>query len=150
MVRIKRTNSSDKDFRELIIELDKDLWSRYGTMQLEYQQYNIIEDLPTVVVVYTDERPVGCGCFKYFEAGTVELKRMFVAADHRGKGIGAAIINELESWAKELNVESMVLETAEGQPEAIHLYKKSGYTIIPNYHQYIGKEKSICMKKVLV
>jgi GNAT superfamily N-acetyltransferase len=74
---------------------------------------------------------------------------MFVSAVNRGKGIGAAIIKELESWAKELNFEFMVLETAIGQPEAIHLYRKHGFTDIPRYGQYVDKGKSICMKKAL-
>ncbi len=149
MFTVKRTNSNDKDFGILVHELDKDLWSRYGEMQLEYRQYNVIENLPTVVVVYTDNKPVGCGCFKHFEPLTVELKRMYVDPTHRGKGIGTAIINELEKWAKELGHHSMVLETAGGQPEAIHLYRKSGFTDIPRYGQYADKTQSICMKKSL-
>ena len=64
MVSIKRTNSNDNDFRTLVIELDKDLWSRYGTRQLVYQQYNVIENLETVMVAYFENKPVGCGCFK--------------------------------------------------------------------------------------
>lgn len=133
----------------LVAELDKDLWDRYGSMQLEYQKYNVIENLATVVIAYDDTIPVGCGCFKKFDDNTVELKRMFVAASHRGKGIGGAIIKELEKWAKELNVESIVLETAQRQPEAIHLYKKNGYLPIPNYGQYTDMSESICMKKKL-
>jgi hypothetical protein len=35
------------------------------------------------------------------------------------------------------------------QPEAIALYKKSGYEVIENYGQYAGVENSICMKKVI-
>ncbi|USK35093.1 hypothetical protein LIT25_07110 [Bacillus sp. F19] len=42
-----------------------------------------------------------------------------------------------------------VLETGTKQHEAIHLYKNAGYSKIPNYAPYIGKENSICMKKTL-
>ena len=149
MVTIKRTNSNDKDFRALVDELDKYLLGRYGTKQLEYRQYNVVENLETVIVVYDDNKPVGCGCFKKFDNDSVEIKRMFVLAEQRGKGIGAAIMKELETWAKELQYKFVVLETGNGQPEAIHLYQKQGYTVIPNYGQYIGKELNICMKKEL-
>ena len=149
MVTIKRTTSNDKDFKMLVAELDDDLWSRYGTEQLKYRQYNVIENLETVVIVYDASKPVGCGCFKKFNNDSVEIKRMFVAVDQRGKGIGTAIMKELENWAKELKSKFIVLETGNGQPEAIHLYQKQGYAVIPNYGQYIGKEMNICFKKKL-
>lgn len=147
MLTIKRTNSSDKDFHSLVKKLDQDLWSRYGEVQLQYNQYNIIESNNTVVIAYIDEQPVGCGCFKPFDESSVEIKRMYVDDLHRGKGIGAAILQELENWASESGYLAAVLETAEGQPEAIHLYKKRGFVLIPNYGQYIDMELSICMKK---
>jgi GNAT superfamily N-acetyltransferase len=75
---------------------------------------------------------------------------MFVSEDERGKGMGVLIMRELETWADELGFENTVLETGYAQPEAIHLYKKQGYTVIPNYGPYIGNEEfSICMKKSL-
>lgn len=150
MITIKRTNSNDPDFTSLVTDLDKDLWNRYGTAQLEYQPYNIIENLQTVVIAYYENKPVGCCCYKKLDSITVEIKRMYVMPEQRGKGIGTLLMNELEKWATESGVEFMVLETGSGQPEAIHLYKKQGYSIIPNYGQYSGMKDSICMKKVLL
>lgn len=148
MKRVKRTNNDDKDFKALIAQLDKDLSGRYGIKQLEYDQYNIIENLETVVVVCNDNGAIGCGCFKKFDSHTAEIKRMFVSAKERGKGIGALIMLELEKWAVESGFKNMVLETGTEQPEAVHLYKKLGFKIIPCYGPYIGNEEfSICMKK---
>ncbi len=150
MVTIKRTNSNDPDFYSLVEKLDKDLQDRYGDLQTFYNRFNSIKNLPTVVMAYFEKQPVGCGCFKKFDDGIVEIKRMYVANEQRGKGIGAAILAELEKWAAELKIGSMVLETGYKQPEAIHLYEKMGYTVIPNYGQYSGMEEtSICMKKEL-
>jgi len=39
------------------------------------------------------------------------------------------------------------LETGLRQPEAIALYNKSGYSVIPNYGQYAGKYNSLCFEK---
>ena len=149
MILIKRTNSNDKDLPGLIRELDKDLQSRYGAEQEHFDQFNKIENLETVIIAYRNNEPVGCGCFKKFDIDSVEVKRMFVASTHQRKGIGAAIVKELEKWAAEIGYRSMVLETGTRQLEAIHLYKKLGYQIIPNFSPYIGNELSICMKKEL-
>jgi GNAT superfamily N-acetyltransferase len=74
---------------------------------------------------------------------------MYTLPDHRGKRIAAEILTELEHWARELNYTACILETGKKQPEAIRLYERSGYTLIPNYGQYAGVENSVCMKKVL-
>jgi len=150
MITIIRTDSNDKDFHELVEKLNKDLDDRYGALQILYNRFNEIKNLATVVKAYDDEQPVGCGFFKKFDDESVEIKRMYVSSEQRGKGIGAALLAELEKWAAELKVGSMVLETGYNQPEALHLYEKMGYTAIPNYGQYSGMEEtSICFKKEL-
>jgi putative acetyltransferase len=149
MLTIKRTNSDDKDFYSLVEKLNKDLQDRYGALQDYYSQFNSIQNLSTVVIAYDGEEPVGCGCFKKFDDTAVEVKRMYVAEKQRGKGIGVAILSELEKWAAELGQEATVLELGNNQPEAIRLYQKAGYRVIPNYGQYAGMVTSICMKKEL-
>jgi putative acetyltransferase len=149
MITIKRTNSEDKHFHLLVDHLNKDLQDRYGALQDFYSRFNSIQNLPTVVIAYAEDVPVGCGCFKHYDDDSVEVKRMYVSNEQRGKGIGGAILAELEQWAAELSIGTMVLETGNNQPEAIHLYKKMGYTVIPNYGQYSGMETSICMEKKL-
>ena len=74
---------------------------------------------------------------------------MFVHPDYRGLSIAKNIINELESWAKDLNNSSIILETSIRLEAAIALYKKSGYERIENYDQYIGVASSYCMKKTI-
>jgi putative acetyltransferase len=74
---------------------------------------------------------------------------MFVAEEHRGKGIAIQLLSELEAWAAELKFKNCILETGTNQPEAISLYLKYGYEITDAYGNYIGVENSICMKKEL-
>lgn len=151
MISIKRTNSDDNDFHVLINRLNSYLLQQYGGLQDFYSQFNKVDNIPNVVIAYVDDNPVGCGCFKKFDESSVEIKRMFVADEQRGKGIGAAILQELEKWAAELGNKEAVLEMGNRQPAASVLYQKQGFTIIPNYGQYIGMEEtSICMKKELV
>ncbi|MBC6110103.1 GNAT family N-acetyltransferase [Pedobacter fastidiosus] len=146
---LKRTNSENTDFRELVTLLDKDLAVRDGDEHTFYAQFNKVDAIKEVVVAYQNEIPVACGAIKPFSASVAEVKRMFVHPDFRKQGIAAKILSELESWAAELGFSECVLETGKKQPEAIHLYQKVGYQITPNYGQYIGVENSVCMAKVL-
>jgi len=149
MIKLLRCNSENQDFRNLIISLDDDLNSRYGILQAQYDQFNKIESIETVVVAYLDSIPVGCGCFKKFDADSVEIKRMFVKKENRGKGIAKMILTELERWAEENGNKTSFLETGIKQYEAISFYTNFGYKRIENFGQYIGNANSICMSKVL-
>lgn len=148
MLTLKRTDSNDKDFHWLVEQLNRYLDEQYGRLQDYYSQFNKIDNIPNVVIAYLNDEPVGCGCFKKFDEQSAEVKRMFAREDARGRGVGAAVLTELEKWAAELGYTAMVLEHGDKQPEASKLYQRQGYTVIPNYGQYIGMEEtSICRKK---
>lgn len=149
MLEIRRTNSDNPDFPLLTQQLDVTLCEIYGTKQEDYEQYNRIVNLPTVVLAYLDNVPVGCGCFKIFNQDSIEIKRMYVVPEHRGKGVASRMLYELETWAIELNYTYAALETGKKQLEAISLYQNLGYTITNNYGQYDGNDNSICMLKSL-
>ncbi len=150
MFELKRTNNQDPDFLYLIPLLDKDLRSRYQALQDVYDQHNIVVNVDTVVIAYEGRQAVGCGCFKEFNDSTVEIKRMYVKPEYRRQGISSTVLNELETWALESGYSEAVLETGNQQDEAIALYKKQGYEVIPNYPPYEAMGTSICMKKRLI
>lgn len=147
MFQLQRTDSSNSDFINLVRALDAELAQRDGTEHAFYAQYNKLDKIRYVVVAYQDGIPLACGAIKQFEPGTAEVKRMYTLPEHRGKGIAAAVLAELERWAAELGCHRCVLETGKRQPEAIALYGKSGYTLIPNYGQYAGVDNSVCFEK---
>jgi putative acetyltransferase len=149
MIELKRTTSDDADFQSLVKLLDRDLEIKNGSEHSFYAQYNKIDAIKNAVVYYNNGIAIGCGAFKGYDKATVEIKRMFVQPEFRGKGVGAKILNELEQWAAEINYTAAILETGKKQPEAIALYKKAAYEIIPNFGQYAGVENSVCMKKML-
>lgn len=149
MLFLQQTDSDNQDFQQLVAELDKELAKRNGATNDFYVQYNGIDQLKYVVLAWYNDVPVGCGAIKPYDAATMEVKRMFVVNNMRGKGVAAAILAKLENWAKTLGYAKCVLETGDKMPEAIQLYKKSGYTIIPNYGQYAHVAGSICFEKYL-
>ncbi|MDP3313791.1 GNAT family N-acetyltransferase [Lutibacter sp.] len=149
MPRILRTNSENNDFIALVKQLDADLAIRDGDDHSFYAQFNKIDTIKNVIVLYENGKAVGCGALKEFDSYTMEIKRMYTISDKRGEGIASKILNELECWATELKYSTCILETGFKQPEAISLYKKNGYHIISNYGQYAGIENSVCFQKVL-
>lgn len=149
MITIKRTHSQYKDFTALVQLLDADLAIRDGDDHEFYNQFNKLDSIKHVVILYENTIPLGCGAIKEYEPGTMEVKRMFTLHNARGKGIASKVLTELENWASELGYEKCILETGLQQPEAIALYKKCGYKISSNYGQYAGVENSVCFEKYL-
>ena len=146
---IIRTDSNHKDFIELVKRLDADLAERDGTDHSFYAQFNTIDKIKYVVIAYENDKPIGCGALKAYSPGIMEIKHMYTSPGSRGKGIASKVLGALELWATELRCEKCILETGKRQPEAIGLYQKSGYSIIPNYGQYKGIENSLCLEKEL-
>ena len=154
---IIRTNSENPDFINLVKQLDAYLKITDGDEHAFYNQFNNIDVLKNVVVLYVDTEinsaqvkiPVGCGAIKKFDDFSMEVKRMFVLSDYRNQGIAQKILTALEIWAKELGYKSCVLETGKRQVEAVQFYQKCKYNVIPNYGQYTAMENSVCFQKEL-
>ena len=149
MYTLNRTSSEDKFFQHLVFELDKDLAIRNGEANDFFAQFNKIDLIKNAIVAFNAEMPVGCGAMKEYDKVTMEIKRMYVVPEIRGKGVASAVLTELENWARELGYEYCILETGDKMPEAIGLYRKCGYNIIPNYGPYVTVESSICFMKKL-
>ena len=149
MIHCIRTNSENLDFQKLVRQLDEDLSIRDGADHSFYAQFNKIDAIKYAVVAYDGDIAVGCGAIKEFSTDSMEVKRMYVLPERRGQGIASIVLNELELWAIELNHHACLLETGMKQPEAIALYKKNGYMIIPNFGQYEYVENSVCFEKKL-
>ncbi len=149
MVSLNRTVSSDANFISLVSRLDDELEVRDGEDHEFYRQFNSLTHIKQCILAYKGKASIGCGAIKVFDEFTMEVKRMYVLPEYRGKGIAAKILSELETWTKELGFSQCILETGFNQPEAIAHYKKCGYRISKNYGQYIGIEKSICFEKKL-
>ncbi|MGR3854691.1 GNAT family N-acetyltransferase [Chryseobacterium indologenes] len=148
-MNILRTDSANTDFQTLVKLLDATLSEHNGENDDFFAQFNTIDTIKNCIVVYIDDIPAACGAFKPFSEDTVEIKRMFTHPEFRKKGLGSAIVKELENWAAELNFKKAVLETSRDLKNAISVYEKSGFNRIPNYGQYIGVEQSVCYEKAL-
>ena len=147
---IIRTDQNNVDFQLLVRSLNQELSIRDGKDHMFYSQFNGIENLKNVVVAYVNDVPVGCGAFKTFDKDIVEIKRMYTNPEGRQKGVASAVLRELETWMKDLKVPKCILETGKNLPEAVALYRKFKYQIIPKYEPYQNTENSICFEKKIL
>lgn len=104
-------------------------------------------------------RPVGCGAMRKLREPALvreigpqagEIKRMYVAPDARGQGVGRALLTRLEAEAHRLGLARLVLETGTRQTDAIALYRRAGYSDISPYGEYSASAAtSVCLAKLL-
>lgn len=81
--------------------------------------------------------PAGCGALRRLDATVAEIKRMWIDPRYRGRGIGRRLLAELEAAAVELGYGAVRLDTSAHLPEAIGLYRSSGYLEIKDYNENV-------------
>ena len=79
-------------------------------------------------------RPIGCGSVKTPRGEPAYLKRMWVAREARGLGVGRRLLGELEAYARSTGAKVIHLETNGTLTEAIALYRPSGYVEVPAFN----------------
>ena len=145
------TDGANTDFIELCHDLDDFLNEIVGGEEnrSEYIPYNQLDDIHNVIVVYDNDIPIGCAAFEEYDAECAEVKRVFIKADYRGRGISKKLMELLEESAREQSYHYLILESGEPLVAAMSLYRKIGYKVILNYGQYEDMPDSICMRKKL-
>jgi len=83
------------------------------------------------------------------DPATAEVKRMYVDPDQRGRGVGWAVLRELEATAKQIGVRRLVLETGIYQEAAVVLYRRAGFISAKCWGEYATSPTSICFEKHL-
>jgi putative acetyltransferase len=138
------------DARRLISALDAHLSSRYPPEQRfgpNLKPEQLAAGLGTFVVARVDGRAVGCGAVRLLDESTVEVKRMYVEPELRGRGVAKDVLAYLEAAGRELGAQRSVLETGIYQDEAIGLYRWAGYSQVECWGEYAGSPTSVCFEK---
>lgn len=89
----------------------------------------------TFLVAYAAGEPVGCAGWRR-HGDAAELKRMFTIEAVRGTGVARRVLTAVEESARAHGLTRLILECGDKQPEAIALYKSSGYAVIDNFGYY--------------
>ncbi|GAB2678798.1 GNAT family N-acetyltransferase [Thalassiella azotivora] len=82
----------------------------------------------------TDGTVMGCAGLRLVSADVGELKRLYVAPQARGRGVGSALVEGVERWARDLGVRVLRLDTRHDLVEALALYTRCGYRDVPAFN----------------
>jgi GNAT superfamily N-acetyltransferase len=128
--------------------------ARYGVPDSEPGPKPTAADIAVFLVAFDvaedgSELAVGCGGLRTLDDSHGEIKRMYVIPERRGTGVSIAILTALEGEARGRGWSRLVLETGDQQPDAMRLYEREGYTLIPNFGYYADSPLSICYEKKL-
>lgn len=104
----------------------------------------------TWVAFAASGEPVATASLRALSGGRWEIKRVFVRADHRGRGLAAAALAAVEASAVERGITHLVLQTGIRQPEAAALYTREGWRRIAPYPPYALDPYSVCFAKQLI
>ncbi|TYP85998.1 GNAT family N-acetyltransferase [Blastococcus xanthinilyticus] len=102
------------------------------------------------LVAEVDGVPAGCGAWRVYPPGGVEIKRVYVAPGFRRRGLAQVLMAELESSAARAGHGSVVLNTGQKQPEAVALYRELGYLPVAGYGVYACSPDAVFLGKDLL
>ena len=85
------------------------------------------------VVARDGDQVLGCAGVRYIDAEVGELTRVFITEEARGRGLGAALIGEVERIAGLHGTRRMRLEVRGDLVEAQRLYRRAGYRDVPAF-----------------
>ncbi len=135
---------------ELVAEMAEDLARHYGPASYPPQDPgDWSPPVGLMVVVTVEGSAVGCGGFVRHDERTAELKRMFVRASARRRGLARRLLRRLEIEAKSIGYTRLILETGVPQVEARGLYLSEGYRQVPCWPPHDVDPTSLCFAKDL-
>ena len=146
-MEIRIVPPSSADFRMLAAKLDEYYFELVGDVQLRYADANRPENFPCLMVVYEEDAPIACGCWKPIDEVTAEVKRIYVLPQYRRKGAASALITAVEQNAVSTGRTHFILETARTTADSASLYLSLGYREIDYYGSPAGAENCRCFRK---
>jgi GNAT superfamily N-acetyltransferase len=153
------TNWNDPRAAALRAEMDVEIGARYAGR--DNGSYPSGPEAVEVPVVWLALAETPAGTFENAATATLrrlqvageplryEVKRVFVSAAHRRRGLAAAALARVEGSARDLGVDELLLQTGDRQPEAEALYVREGWHHVPPYPPYDHLVHSRCYGKTL-
>jgi GNAT superfamily N-acetyltransferase len=140
-VEIRRVRYDAMVSQALVAEAMSDLQERYEGDDGDGTPVSAADFEPPAgafLVAYLAGEPVACGGWRsHGESGTVaELKRMYTLPAARGRGVARQVLAAVEESARSYGRTRIILETGAQQPEAIKLYRSTGYECIEHFGFY--------------
>lgn len=143
---IERCRPADPEAAPLLDELSAKLHAITGSDgKRNFNDQDAEGERSVFLLVRRNGKAVGCGCLRPLGETVCEIKRMYVRLP--GKGIGTALLAQLEYEAVLLGYRDIYLETRKVNSNAVNFYLRRGYSVRSNYGPYIGRDEAICFEK---
>jgi GNAT superfamily N-acetyltransferase len=149
-VSITNESPASADGRLLIGELDAEIEPLYARESRHgYSVDKLLAENVDFFILREDGAPAGCGGVKRIDGEYAEVKRMFVRAPFRGRGLSRLLLEHLSAFANERGFPLLRLETGIHQKAAIGLYESAGFVRIRPFGNYFDDPVSLCYEKQL-
>jgi DNA-binding MarR family transcriptional regulator/GNAT superfamily N-acetyltransferase len=139
MVRFVVVDPATPDAQFCLSEYFRELDGRFAhgfdpARSISADAHELTRPRGLLLLAYARGRPVGCGALKFHANAPAELKRMWIDPGHRGMGLGARLLSELERRAVQAGARRVRLETNDTLREAIALYRRAGYVEVDAFN----------------
>ncbi len=142
-MRLRPLREEDLD---RILELEHEL---FGTGAWSRAVYRTELALPDRHYVVAEDGDAVVGYAGIALVEDAEVMTVGVAASHRGRGIGAALLDDLLTQARGARSRRVFLEVRAGNDAAQRLYRRAGFEPIGTRPRYYGDEDAVVMRLVL-
>ncbi|MBN9089378.1 MAG: GNAT family N-acetyltransferase [Reyranella sp.] len=150
MIAVAVETPLQDDVRVLVAELNETLLALTPpefSFHLTVEQ--MAEPSTTLFVARDGGAAVACGALKRHDDAVGEVKRMYTRPSHRGRQIGAAIVERIEALARREGLRRLVLETGDRHPAAWTVYERAGFTRCGPVLDYPDSQYSVFYEKDL-
>jgi GNAT superfamily N-acetyltransferase len=148
--RLRALTYDDPVAQDLVGRVQQEYVERYGGPDAaEVDPGEFEPPAGLFLVAEVTGEPVACGAWRAVRPDVAEIKRLYVAPDHRRRGVARLVLDALESSAARAGHRSVVLNTGDRQPEALALYARAGYAPIPGYGVYACAPGAVFLGKDL-
>lgn len=150
-IEYRWTDGTNEDFQRFYLITEEYYSEIVGGIKnrSSFVPYNISDSITDVAIAYYDGIAIGCAGLKRYSDDDVEVKRVWVDPDYRGRHIAANLMGMLENRAKQQGFQRTILQTREIMIAAVKLYLNRGYYQIDKYPPYDKLEGAICFAKDL-
>jgi putative acetyltransferase len=147
-ITIAPERADTREVGELLAERDAYFDRLYANEDRTGRPANVTRENVDFFAVRVAAELAGCGAIIWRD-GYGELKRFYVRDRFRGHGLGRHLLETVELHARSRGCQVLRLETGTLQPEAIALYRSSGFRDTACFGEYTEHYLSIFLEKTL-
>ena len=156
MSELREVPAHDPQLVQLVTAQQDEVATRYGNIDDHGGAQPPLHADTIWLLLLHDGQPAGCAALQPLShtdptaaPDTGEVKRLYVTPDHRGQGLSKMLMAGVEASARIAGYRDLQLETGLRQPEALALYRQSGWTQITPYGHYRSSALSVSFAKSL-